>query len=701
MGIMQSLRKKDRRGPERNAAPVSSAEATPLMMLVPDAQGIAAYQLQKFSSARAAEIFVDATLRGQVNDGTVLFWALTWQPETDSTVEPLVLIRDSDTDVVYLFSFASLSSCNDFIRYEMNRGLDLGRVMVYWAVSARVEMDFWGRAALTPSAPPRRAFVAGFVEPAKAVETKVAAEAETIVPFPQPAPEPESEPHYLTEADLADTIREMNDLLEKKEKAPPVIDFPSASRKLSKSKVARANVAAWSNFALALDEAIDVYVAELVRIRLTWNRLTRAFTEAALASRRASTRTAWQNATRALYDAASLATDQPAKMSLAWNNIGRAMARAAHAGTTIGSVRRAWMNIAWTLEEAGYAYKLEHNARVIRAWRFASVACYEAARKRIAYEAAVGLAWHNAAIAFGRAHAAYLAHNAMIEAAWAYATVQLAEAARLHEWMIRVRTGLKFAAMAIEEAIEAKAYRDELVAAWYTLSVEFLAAAREQARTERAIAAWNNAAGAFEGAHKAYISKLEQAIKDWSRFSKAVNGALEAKSRQDAVIAAWATMGGAMNDAAIAYENYAHEQRVLSGWDHATTAIIEAIVAEAKLRILQAGLDKKHVAAVDRAVKGKTARKPTKRSGKTATAQKLASSVVEVKRPKGMQGKDDDQPSEEHNEDESGEQSKPNVPGLRRPNDPERWDSKEEPFDGFRSPPGRFHHREPNTTRQI
>jgi hypothetical protein len=61
----------------------------------------------------------------------------------------------------------------------------------------------------------------------------------------------------------------------------PLIDFPSASQKLQQTKHHRAALHAWTNFALAIDEALDVHVARQVRAKLAWNRLMRAFIEAA------------------------------------------------------------------------------------------------------------------------------------------------------------------------------------------------------------------------------------------------------------------------------------------------------------------------------------------------------------------------------------------------------------------------------------
>ena len=576
MGIMQSLRKKDRRV-EAEGVPPKAAEATPLMMLVPDAQGIATYQLHKFPSARAAEIFVDATLRGQVNHGTVLFWALTWQPDSEAAAEPLVLIRDLARPIVYLFSFADLSSCHDFIRHEMNRGLDLNQVMVYWAVTATVEVDFWGRAAISPSAAPRLALtptrsVAKAPEPIVAERGSEARGA--IVPFTSRDNSARAdEPRYLTEADIAEAIRRMNELTAEPEgttESAPVIDFPSASKKLSQSKNAKASVAAWANFALALDGALDVYAAQQVRIRLSWNRLTRG-----------------------LADAASASTNRHGKMRRTWINASVALSDGAMVAIRRKLMRKVWMNTAWTLEEAGYAQRLEKTERAIRGW-------------------------HNAAASIAQAHDAYLDRSQTAATVWATASREIAAAVELHQRLLRVRVGLNFASVALEEVIEANAYRDEIVAAWDVLAVELARAAESQLAHKRAVAAWNNAARAFDGARKASARQQKRSIKAWTRIAQAIKTAL---------------------------------------------------AAEAKLRKLEG----KTMKINDRSARNET--------GETVDAPYTAESEVTTSDNEQIVALVTKQDSEES----AGEEPTPATTRIRR-----AWEQHDEPFSGFRSPPGRF-----------
>lgn len=574
MGIMQSLRKRDRRS--AGAAPVapSAARAPDLMVLLPDAAGIATYQLHSFDSARAAELFVDSTLRGQVNEGTVFFWALTWQPSPDA--EPLVLIRDGARPLVYLFSFLDLDACHEFVRYEMQRGLDLAQVMIYWAVPARVGFDEWGAAFVAPSAAPQRpAGDASGDEPVA-----------TVVPFSPNEAAPVTGQRYLTEADIAEAIREMDEFVKRPPARPipepaPIIDFPAASEQIQRARQARQAADAWSNFALALDEALDVHVAIQVSNKLAWNRIMRALTEAArLQKRRDAAANAWGNASRALAAAAAIASGGDGTMRRVWLTAATALAEAAELAAARITFRKPWQNAAWAIEEAVYAYRLETRARVTHAWGSAGLAIAEAVQAREASEKAARLGWANTARALGEAESAF-------------------------------------------------------------------------ERRARARAAWHE-------------------------ISNAINRALEARFRRDAAIAAWTNIGGAMNAAVAAQEAYQRRRRIIVGWRNATTALMEAIVAEAKLRILHAGLDKRLIAAVDRKVKGKT---------KISLGKPAGRSTVIIERPEPVTTESEaESPSDEHAGSAPPEHTAHTIA--------KRWERREEPFDGFRSPPGRFHHQE-------
>ena len=559
MGIMQSLRKRDRHTESVVASTKPAVETTPLMFLVPDAHGIATYQLHKFPSARAAEIFVDVTLRGQPNEGAVIFWAVTWQPTADHHAEPLVLIRDADSPVVYLFSFADLNSCHDFIRHEMTRGLELHQVMVYWAVPARVEADFWGRAAITPPAAPQHAFAAAPLAVAESAPSNPDAYADmtaTVLPFATKESEeaPAEVPRYLTEADIAETIREMEEFSAKFEaERAPVIDFPSASKKIRRSKKAITMAKAWANFALALDEALDVYVAQQVRVRLGLNRIMHAIVQAALAAPLVES----SNGNRHDHGVAH-----------AWHNASIGLADAATVAIRRRLMQKVWMNTAWTLEEAVYAHRLESKSRVIRGWRFASMACAEAANARIVSEAAIARAWQNAGAAMDETYVAHVKQTQMIEAG--------------------------------------------SVAVWDILPGELAHAAEAQLDHKRATLAWGNAATAFAAIVKANIKEQKRAIRAWGRIARAIKQALAAqdKHRKAQEKADGAAARAAKLPAPVAEETMLPDDEQIGKW-----------------------LEKQGISRRD--------------------GERAATLPEKTKKPS-------------------------------------RWEPREEPFEGFRSPPGRF-----------
>ena len=67
MGIVTNLLRRERKQepPEEPVATIVADAGPSLMVLLPDAGGIAAYQLHSFPSAKAAELYIDSTLRGQ------------------------------------------------------------------------------------------------------------------------------------------------------------------------------------------------------------------------------------------------------------------------------------------------------------------------------------------------------------------------------------------------------------------------------------------------------------------------------------------------------------------------------------------------------------------------------------------------------------------------------------------------------------
>ncbi len=145
---------------EAPAAPacVPADESPPLLMLLPDAVGIASYGCLTFPDAEAATSFMDDRFRGQIEDGMIAFWAFTRDPNFRrgrAAAEPLLIVRDAGRPgVVYPFSFANTQLAYDFIRKEMEHGLQLWQVALYWAVTVNVSVDSWGQSSVSPSVSP-------------------------------------------------------------------------------------------------------------------------------------------------------------------------------------------------------------------------------------------------------------------------------------------------------------------------------------------------------------------------------------------------------------------------------------------------------------------------------------------------------------------------------------------------------------------
>jgi len=131
----------------------------PLMCLVNDASGRASFKTHVFADSESATDFVQYWFPNQSEGGMIAFWAMTYEPlldgSLDTPAEPLVMVRDLSRDgVVYLFSFTDIESAQAFLRDEVQHGTDLGSMLLYWAIPVRMAADPCGKMMLTPAAPP-------------------------------------------------------------------------------------------------------------------------------------------------------------------------------------------------------------------------------------------------------------------------------------------------------------------------------------------------------------------------------------------------------------------------------------------------------------------------------------------------------------------------------------------------------------------
>jgi hypothetical protein len=130
-----------------------------LILLAPDASGLASFKLHSFSDTASAADFIQRSFIGHAGTGVIAFWAMTSKPApsaaSEVTVEAMVMIRDElQPDVVYPFSFVDLATAHNFLKYEMNTGLGPERVLVYWAVPVQLMVSEDGQLQLTPDVAP-------------------------------------------------------------------------------------------------------------------------------------------------------------------------------------------------------------------------------------------------------------------------------------------------------------------------------------------------------------------------------------------------------------------------------------------------------------------------------------------------------------------------------------------------------------------
>lgn len=147
-------------------APPSKPSKPPLLLLVSDASGMAALRMLAFEEAHEACDYIEFWYPNRSAGTVYAIWALPaepssdWPDDPDQRGEAVILVRDERRkDVVYPFSFANLDAAWAFLRTEMEKDLDLERVMIYWAVPIDIEMDSAGKIQVSPDVPPAAAIV--------------------------------------------------------------------------------------------------------------------------------------------------------------------------------------------------------------------------------------------------------------------------------------------------------------------------------------------------------------------------------------------------------------------------------------------------------------------------------------------------------------------------------------------------------------
>lgn len=129
-----------------------------LILLAMDARGPACRRIHCFSDAEPAKRFVKFWYPYRTDDSVIGFWLLAAEPlpenRSEWRAEVLIIIRDSRPGVVYAFTRPDMASAREFLASEVQFGLDLADVMLFWTVPVEIENNFRGETVVFPHALP-------------------------------------------------------------------------------------------------------------------------------------------------------------------------------------------------------------------------------------------------------------------------------------------------------------------------------------------------------------------------------------------------------------------------------------------------------------------------------------------------------------------------------------------------------------------
>lgn len=130
----------------------------PLVLLAMDARGTGCRRLHCFNDAATAKGFVKLSYPYRSYDGVDGYWLLQEEPLHATRVEwgahVLVMIRDSRPGLVYPFRCPDMTTAREALTYEVEHGLDLADVLVFWVVPIQIENDEKGDTLLFPASLP-------------------------------------------------------------------------------------------------------------------------------------------------------------------------------------------------------------------------------------------------------------------------------------------------------------------------------------------------------------------------------------------------------------------------------------------------------------------------------------------------------------------------------------------------------------------
>ena len=629
MGIVKSIfsRKKSKQEkPEPAVAAIMAGEppVTKLMMLMPDASGIATYQLHTFVTAKQAEDYLDCFLRGDIQEGTIMFWGLTWTPSDNGNqnvqAEPVVLIRDAKRPgLVYTFSFTDIDSAYDFVRHEMKAGLDLARTAVFWAAPAEATANHWGEITVTPSRPPERepapngGAPAAAPEPLAAPEHDEPRETELHVDDTPPVRLPElvsaeadavDEPETIDDSEPADeparkavgdldVMKVINILTAKDLRAPSIQPQPNNMPDGVEDAAGEYSDAA-NGVAHAADETMHVDLSDVFArrddsetlatiddFRSREGRETNGLHVAdesliqALDKPVSGIVTAWSNIGSAIDEAIDAYVARRVSATISWRRLTRSLAAAVRYRMFV-----TWRIISRALA-AGAAIQAERERALAEAWRNSARAIYQVAEIRSGRRAR-RLAWANISWTLEEAiFAARLQQKRAISRVWFNTAGALASAAnRKLSIQRRIRTVWRRLAIGTLDAARAQEqHRARVLFAWTSTGKALTDAVEAMYRHQRVVFAWASTGIAL---NEYIAAKLphDGLVAAWTRLAAATVEAAEATARHNGIVRAWRRLA---IQTLIAADLQARHEAAVNAWANASEALFTGAAEKVRL----------------------------------------------------------------------------------------------------------------------
>jgi len=589
MGIVESIfSRRSKRKEPAIAAFASGETATKLMMLMPDASGIATYKLHTFVSAGQAETYLASILRGDIQEGTIMFWGLTWEPSANGNqgveAEPVVLIRDARRPgLVYTFSFTDIDSANDFVRHEMKAGLDLDQTAIFWAAPAQATANHWGEITVAPSQPPSRQLAtdsgAAFAAPEPLAAPEHDEPSETELPIDQSPPVrlPETVPaEQEAAAEPEEAIAEPEDVAE-----PKAIDDPQPADESAPKPAGDAGV---------ISKVIGIFAARDRRAPDsspppsdepdTAEDAPADPSDAGDETMQVDLSDVFGRGSDPEWGAWTSSEDFRSRQGRETNGLDAVIDAAEEKlseapGELASAIVTAWSNIAAGLDEAMDAY-VARRVTATMSWRRLTRSLAAAARLRMV------ITWRIISRALAAGAAIQVRRDNALAEVWRNAARAIYRAAETKSGRRALRLVWANISWTLEEAVFAARLQQKRTTGrvWFNAASALASAAHREDSIQRGIrTSWNRlTVGALDAAHAAEQQRAS-AVVAWAATGEALADAVEAMRRHECVVLAWTNTGIALNEYTSA--KLAHDGLV-SAWTRLASAIEEAAAVAAR-----------------------------------------------------------------------------------------------------------------------